>query len=770
MLYTRWKESLSTDERNRLGESTKSSSPTLTEDTRTFIEKSVDSFIQTLTQNEDIEPVELEHIRARLDPIYIWRLLHLQAHLKHLPYPLSRKSIDFIQQRFRMAEGEQFPQFSFLLTATISLLARQWAICVIQAYLVVFNGSDPKINTKIIQSLRAPTDNQWWNLAKEIVQWMLKGSHKRTLMQHPIHHFILSIAEALSSPLNLSALEKSDTHSRYSKKSLSKINTVADGMKHLLDFRNALIHATKLQVEDITEASITLEAVLQSILPLNRFDIACKVQNVPYILQGLYPKPMQNTPWEENVQNGELVLLMNETTILCSISPLMSLASDIDKLDDEQDIFFINAGSLQQLKYVGFVNGEYKDGKTLGSYQQFKKYIASIPVPVGTTDRPRIDFRDFIEDKTKNFVGRGDVLNEAENCVATKGGYYCFLLSLAGMGKSAIMSKLAQLHPLETTQGKRTSGDIWIYHYCMHNDGRDQPVNALRSLITQLQFALKGQEGQRPSMKLDDLKEEFQRLLNTCQDSLERRNGSKVVVVIDALDESSFMEDDSIASCIPDYIADHVVFICSYRVNDECVNTRVQNHLEHLPTDKMYTLTTAQPLRGLSKENVHSFIRSLSDSLTNTECETALGKIWSAASEDLQDAADPFYLRFVADGVEKNQYFMKHPETIPTSLNDAFENMWLSLPSDRNFLAHRLLITLAIMRDMGDDELFAELFERQFPDEKFSVDDIAAIRRSIGKLLIYDGDRYGLFHDRFKYFLVGEQPDPIEEALAKSKQ
>ena len=77
----------------------------------------------------------------------------------------------------------------------------------------------------------------------------------------------------------------------------------------------------------------------------------------------------------------------------------------------------------------------------------------------------------------------------------------------------------------------------------------------------------------------------------------------------------------------------------------------------------------------------------------------------------------------------------------------------------RNFLAHRLLVTLGIMKDMGDDELFAELFNRQFPDASLTVEDIAAIRRPIGKLLSYDGDRYGLFHDRFKYFLVGEQPD-----------
>ena len=30
-----------------------------------------------------------------------------------------------------------------------------------------------------------------------------------------------------------------------------------------------------------------------------------------------------------------------------------------------------------------------------------------------------------------------------------------------------------------------------------------------------------------------------------------------------------------------------------------------------------------------------------------------------------------------------------------------------------------------------------------------------ADRTKIGKLLVYDGDRYGLFHDRFRRFLVG---------------
>lgn len=46
-------------------------------------------------------------------------------------------------------------------------------------------------------------------------------------------------------------------------------------------------------------------------------------------------------------------------------------------------------------------------------------------------------------------------------------------------------------------------------------------------------------------------------------------------------------------------------------------------------------------------------------------------------------------------------------------------------------------------------------------------DDIARVRQRLGKLLVYDGERYRLVHDRFRRFLVGEQKDPIAEALGE---
>ena len=64
-----------------------------------------------------------------------------------------------------------------------------------------------------------------------------------------------------------------------------------------------------------------------------------------------------------------------------------------------------------------------------------------------------------------------------------------------------------------------------------------------------------------------------------------------------------------------------------------------------------------------------------------------------------------------------------------------------------------------------DVEHISDLEELVYRLNAFLPDDIAAVRIKAGKLLIYDGDRYGLFHDRFRVFLVGEQKDPVAEAI-----
>ena len=49
-------------------------------------------------------------------------------------------------------------------------------------------------------------------------------------------------------------------------------------------------------------------------------------------------------------------------------------------------------------------------------------------------------------------------------------------------------------------------------------------------------------------------------------------------------------------------------------------------------------------------------------------------------------------------------------------------------------------------REYGDDELFAALFNRErSSNDWLTPNDVAAVRVKAGKLLVYDGDRYGHF-------------------------
>ncbi len=99
--------------------------------------------------------------------------------------------------------------------------------------------------------------------------------------------------------------------------------------------------------------------------------------------------------------------------------------------------------------------------------------------------------------------------------------------------------------------------------------------------------------------------------------------------------------------------------------------------------------------------------------------------------------------------------------TIPDGPNDLFEDMWMNQPTDRNFLLHRMLVTVALMQDYAYNELLAELYMHRDPEHPVARDEVASLRLAAGKLLTFDGDQFRLFHDRFRRFLVGEQPAPL---------
>jgi hypothetical protein len=676
-----------------------------------------------------------------------------------LPYPLGFKLRGLLQAAQRLDEGEQEPQFAFELCAVMGVLVRLSALITIQGF-VASGKKNTELNRAIVEGLRKPADGTWVAVAKRLSK-ALKGAEP-----------------SLAQRVGIALADKPKVDDEIKK--LAKAPTTVKALDALLSFRNQLVHGDPISPEQLQQARAQLQVAIRGFAWLAEYRLEVHHAGATWSLNGSVPQPIET---EVKLPEDEPYLVRRDNPEeRLSLSPLLRFRSGEgdNKLDvDFDELFFLNAGTQERLSYIGYRAAAQVDGKTLGSYEAFKAFIAKIPTPP-VPKNPKIDFSSFAASHSRLFVGRGPLLKELTDRVVSGEDQYVVVRALAGMGKSAVFANLMQASlNLESktsdpiacvADGLVRAQDKWVFHFCMPTDGRNSPTVALRSLIAQIcdHFELKPKDWL--SQDIDELKDQkFPALLSQVGPLLS--DGARLVILIDALDEGIGAEKESVPSCIPAGQYKNVVFLLSFRVDTENSNSRVKEQLKLIPEERMATVANANPLAGLTEDDAHRYLDRLVEVYgAASPTDATRAAVWAAASRNAvagkSDGADPFYLRFFADGVQQRTIRLDRAETVPESLDDAFEDMWMGLPTDRDFLCHRVLLTLGIMREYGDDELFAALFNRErSAEDRLVPDDVAAVRTKAGKLLVYDGDRYGLFHDRFRVFLVGEQKDPIAEAL-----
>ena len=704
-------------------------------------------------------------------PQRMWREVQTKKLIPCSHFPISSKFKKFVYDAEMIDRGESRPQFFFSLCAISSLTIRYLASIHIQLYVELTQADERKFNQKMVSIIEQATDGEWQSICTDVLNQIKKASRdqkeiwkkeKPDLME--LYEILYSLFHSKVSFFHKEEIDELHLFNMSRKGNRVPLKKTGDLFTYLIGFRNKLIHAEKIPEPRFYGACAVLLSVFSLLKDLWKYSLRVQVDESLWNLSKIIPEKLQE---KGETKNKQITLQKDNNTIL-ELSPLVCISQNLSKDDIIEDLFFINVGRIKNLDYLGFQKSQRKAGKVLGTYEQFKDYIAKIPTPP-ISKEDIYNFDDYAFDKAKNFVGREDVLQEIHNTIHDTQYSYIELRALAGMGKTAIMSHLYQKYEESEEDKEEQEKELcWVFHFCMNTEGRNTPIRAYRSLIANIGKKLDIQNYRSSlSWKLKELKENLPLFLNgeKLKNNLEKKGFSRLVIAIDALDEG-FGGEESVVDFIPYHLQEHIVFLYSYRVNKQIENRKVQNILHQLPEEKKHILSTSNPLKGLTKDDVQIFLKNIHQDIVPQD---TYEQVWSASSQDLDfQYADPFYLRFLLDGVQQNRIFINRSETIPASLDDAFESKWLSLPTDFRFLGHRLLLTLAIMRDHGDDELFMELFNRnkRYPeDENLSINDIRQVRLAIGKLLIYDGDRYTLFHDRFRYFLVGEQKDPIEEAL-----
>ena len=724
-----------------------------------------------------------------------------------LPYPLGLKLQTLRAEARARADGGEAANIAFTIAAFNGLAIRLAALIAIEAY-VRAGAADNGVNQAIVDKLRQPADGAWRDVASAILPRVPNDAHAQRIArwlatsaavptrgegwEMPARAISGRIAEVFAAPSEgkkrkgaAPALPKAGSQSN------SKANNVDGALGDLVSLRNELVHGTAPSDEEVDLALLRVEAIARALHnALGGATLYVREGEKIWRVMGHVPQPLDAGRPTESVatlsslelEEGVPTLVFTDGTPSLPLAPLLRFRPGANGESGSlqvDELFFINAAALERLHYVGFRAGAQADGKELGTYEAFKAFWQKIPVTPTPKD-PAIVYDELAAFHAQYFVGRGEVLDEIASALGgtDEPGRYVELRALAGMGKSAVLARLyARQRPGmraandEPHPSSRASSDdplpgAWAFHFCAQTEGREYALVALRSVCAQLCDRVGIKREQWLSNDLKELKEE--RLPGLFAEVAKR--AGRCVVVLDALDESTGSDEDALAGCLPEHLPDGVSVVISWRVDAEGSASRVDRQLARIPAAKRRALTTANPLAGLERAHVAEFLAKVRG---ESAPEATLEAVWTSATKD-GHGADPFFLRFVAEGVRDGRVDLERAETVPASLEDAFEGQWLTLPTDKGFLAQRVLLLLGILREYGDDELVAELIAR---DPQYQADpdaasplgpeDIALVRQKLGKLLVYDGERYGLFHDRFRRFLVGEQKDPIAEALGE---
>jgi hypothetical protein len=716
---------------------------------------------------------------------------------ERLPYPLGLK-LQAVRAGARARhDGEAAADLAFTIAAFGGLALRLCALVSLHAY-VRAGSSDNELNLFLVDKLRTPADGTWREVTTRLRERVAADVHAAR-----VHRWFDAPAEvpergagwdmpALSvSPRFRALFEEAPTdpserktweRARKNLKPAPRCPSVERALDELVTLRNRLVHGESPSEEALDQALLRVEAIARgAATALEGVSLQVREGDRAWKVMGHVPQPLETLP--EGLEDQVPTLVFADGSPPLPLAPLLRFRpgadNDVVAIDE---LYFVNAAALDRLQYVGFRQGAHADGKELGTYEAFKSFWQRIPVTPSPRN-PALSYDELAAYHAQSFVGRGEVLEEiAESLVSGEAdGRYVELRALAGMGKSALLAMLyaRQLPAMSggtDAETRRIPGapaleplpGAWAFHFCAQTEGREYALVALRSVVAQLCDRV-GLD--RSRWLSNDLKELKEQLLPSLLSEVARRAGS-VVVVLDALDESNGSDEEALAGCLPEVLPPGVNVVISWRVDAQNRASRVDRQLARIGTGSRVRLRTADPLGGLAREHVVTCLHRLAASLGEGDgapvvADEVLDAVWSAATTDTE-AADPFFLRFVSDGARDGRVDLERAESVPSSLEDAFEGQWLALPTSNGFLAQRMLLLLAILREYGDDELLAEFISRD-PDygATVSAQDIALVRQGLGKLLVYDGERYGLFHDRFKRFLVGEQKDPIAEALGE---
>ena len=636
--------------------------------------------------------------------------------------------------------------------------------------------SDPHLNRALFDVLRKPSDGAWSQLifapsaGKE--HSLLNVLAKKTVQN-------AGIKEIKQNMKSIRFSQSLGNHLGIPKKSPKQLNELVDTF---VQFRNQMVHGIFLRTRPPTD-SVDIMMRLLDLLIAALSPVLKQMVLIP-TNEGMV-EAMGPTMgiWSTKDFSSEMLLkyrnqpIVQDGNRIVSLSPWLTVAdlqSILENLETSElnnsiqlhEICFCNRFESDLLYYLGFTakgqipHSDIRDRTSAEeAYKQFTKQLEafrlrSAPPQLRTQD-PIIRFDDLAEFHGENFVGRSNILKEIEKFVDSGDAPIGVITAEPGMGKSALLTHFyRKFRHVDRPHG-------WLFHFSARHNQRDNVFLALRSLTAQAEVQIdriQGKKNKRKSIpwNYDDLCERLQTTLIELGILMQGRGG-KAVLVLDALDEQTprpGTPPESIFGSLPETIPPGIVILVSVRIDKH--GKPVGISAGELRGPRARGINSAYPLTGLNAADVKELIYERLCLPTDSVPDLVMHHIVHGASRPSDGTLDPFYLRFLADKIRNDNLDLTNPFDIPQGLEAFFQDIWSNLDCGQDFVLHKILGMLSEMDGYGSDEMFGEVLS--LPSNV-----VTQMRFGINKILLLtrndNGVQYGLFHDRFRWFVQDKFTD-----------
>lgn len=364
------------------------------------------------------------------------------------------------------------------------------------------------------------------------------------------------------------------------------------------------------------------------------------------------------------------------------------------------------------------------------------------------------DFSDYIEDRTKDFIGRGYVLDAIDEFVANNDCGYFFVKGDPGIGKSAIAAHLV------ANRG-------FIHHFNIRAEGINSPELFMRNICAQLitEYNLDYQE--LPS----DVVADNQFLVKLLKEAAEQCDAdNKLMIVVDALDEVDMaaLQPGANLLYLPPLLPSGVFFIATSRreplqLRMECSHDKFDLEAD-LPENKKDI--EAYLANQVSRGSIHAYIKKR---------RVSKKRFISAMKNKSQ--GNFMYLRYVLPEIVEGDYRDLEFDELPTGLQNYYEDHWRRMGMMAKPLPERKVKIIYILSEVHrpvSRELLAEFAK----ERAIQIQEVLDEWDQFLHKQVKDGTmRFSIYHNSFRDFLnrrdiiqaaridIGDINDSISDAF-----